>query len=457
MIDALGLLRRFRSNERGNIALLFGLTLVPVVSAAGVAVDYSTASNMRTAIQSEADAAALDAAKAAVDIHTDPAHSSKTPAQRQALVDAKIPQVMAARKTMVDARNSTGGNVTFTGSWDDTLKTQYKVVASINAPKRFRLLSSDATTPVAATAVAVMKYNALLKPGKPEMIRPGFNAGDYNRLFAYCYNKNEADPAKRRTQMTAVTSNGSSGSKMEVEDAEIFKNVTMPECDYDKGETVSWRLLNIRDSRTHKPNWPIDIKGTQIATYYVNGAVTWSVTYVDGVTTTMTTGGTATGAVRETKTTEVWRSDLPTGLNNSSTNPQTRQVYNHYSDTIVNADTGLESFQFTGDQMGYYAPLNMMETVVCSTKDLCNPDKPGSIVPKGSNRTPTPATTKCEPGKFLYIGFEDRPYVPGRPSSDYSTWGSGYWTDRDYEDITFVISCPSLEITDYTRSVRLMK
>lgn len=451
------ILHRFRKNERGNIVLLFGLSLVPTVGAAGVAIDYATASNMRTAIQSEADAAALDIVKAAVDIHTDPTHQNKSASQRQTMIDAMIPAVMAARKTIVDARNSTGGNVTFSGSWDDSLKTQYKVTATIYAPKRFRMLSSEATMQVAASAVAEMKYDAILKPGKPEMIRPGFNAGDYNRLYAYCYNKDEADPAKRRTQMTAVTSNGESGGKMEADDAEIFKNVTMPECDYDKGETVSWRLLNIRDSRTNKPNWPTDVKGTQTATYYANGAVTWAITYVDGVTSTVTTGGTATGAVKQTKTTTVWRNEVPSGLNNTSTNPQTRQVYNHYSDTVVNAGTGLESFQFTGDQMGYYAPLNMMETVVCNTKDLCNPDKPGSIVPKGDNRTPTPATTKCEPGKFLYIGFEDRPYVPGRANWEYSSWGSGYWTDRDYEDVTFVISCPSLEITDYTRMVKLVK
>jgi hypothetical protein len=43
----LKILNRFRSDERGNIALLFGLSLVPVVGAAGVAVDYGKASNMK--------------------------------------------------------------------------------------------------------------------------------------------------------------------------------------------------------------------------------------------------------------------------------------------------------------------------------------------------------------------------------------------------------------------------
>jgi Flp pilus assembly protein TadG len=450
-------LKRFRSNERGNIALLFGLTLVPVAGAAGVAVDYSSASNMRTALQADVDATALDIVKAAVDIHVDPANKSLTPAQRQTLVDNRITQIVNGRRPISQARTGSNTNFSFSGQWSDSLKTEYQVTASVDVKRHVRVLLSDPATAVAASATAAMKYDAVLKSAKPEMIRPGFNAGDYNRLFAYCYNKDEPDASKRRTQMTAVTSNGESGGKMEVNDAEIFKNVEMPECDVDKGETLSWRLLNVRDSRTNSANWPKDTKGTLTATYYANGAVKWATTYADGVTTEVVTGGSATGAVKEVKTKQVWRSDDPTTVNGTSTNPQVRGLYNHFSDTLTDVNSGLETFQFRGDQMGYNAPINIMETVVCTTKDLCNPDKSGSIVPKGSNRTPTPATTKCEPGKFMFIGFEDRPYVPGRPASEYTTWGSGYWTDRDYEDVTFVISCPSKEITSYTQKIWLKK
>jgi Flp pilus assembly protein TadG len=453
----LKMLKKFRSNERGNIALLFGLTLVPVAGAAGVAIDYSSASNMRTALQADVDATALDIIKAAVDIHVDPSNASLTQAQRQALVDTKVTQIVNGRRPISQARMGGNSNFTFTGQWVDTLKTEYQVTASMDVKRHIRVLSSDASTAVSVSATTAMKYDAVLKSAKPEMIRPGFNAGDYNRLYAYCYNKNEPDASKRRTQMTAMTSNGASGGKMEVDDAEILKNAVMPECDVDKGETLSWRLQNVRDSRTNSANWPKDTKGTLTATYYANGAVKWATTYVDGVTTEVVTGGSAVGAIKETKTKEVWRSDDPTTVNGTSTNPQVRGLYNHYSDTLTDANSGLESFQFRGDQMGYNAPINIMETVVCSTKDLCNPDKPGSIVPQGSNRTPTPATTKCEPGKFMFIGFEDRPYVPGRPASDYTTWGSGYWTDRDYEDVTFVISCPSKEITGYTQKIWLRK
>jgi Flp pilus assembly protein TadG len=456
MSRCLNLLKLFRADTRGNIAMLFGLSLVPVAGAAGVAVDYAKASNMRTGLQAEVDATALDIIKAAVDIQTDPAHTSKTPAQRQTLIDTKITQIMNARKPISQSRIGTEANFVFTGAWSDELQTQYRVTASVDVKRMMRVLSSDAATPVAASAIAAMQFNAVLQSAKPEMIRPGFNAGDYNRLFAYCYNKNEPDVSKRRTQMTAVTSNGESGGKMEVNDADIFKNVEMPECDIDKGETLSWRLLNVRDSRTNKANWPKDVKGTLTKTEYLNGAVRWRTVYTDGVVTDVVTGGEAIGAVKETKIKQVWRSDDPTTVNGSSTDPKVRRLYNHYSDTLV-SDAGLETYQFRGNQMGYNAPINIMETVVCSTKDQCNPDKPGSIVPKGDNRTPTPATTKCEPGKFMFIGFEDRPYVPGRPAAEYSTWGSGYWTDRDYEDVTFVISCPTKVIQGFTQKIWLQK
>jgi Flp pilus assembly protein TadG len=427
MASLLKNLREFRSNERGNIALLFGLSLVPMVGAAGVAVDYGVASNMKTSLQAEVDATALDIAKAAVDIHIDAANKTKTQAERQALVDTKVTQIMAARTAIAQARATSGSNFTFTGAWADDLKTAYNVAAHVDVNRNVRLLSSQPTTGVTATATAAMKYDAVLKSSKPEMLRPGFNAGDYNRLYAYCFNKNETDASKRRTKETAVTSNGSNGSGAEVDTNEIFSNVVMPECDVDKGETLSWRLLNVRNARTDSSRWPKDTKTT-------------------------TTTGKGKGKVTET----TWTSADPTG-ENTSTDPKKRTLYNHYSDTLVNPTTGLESYQFTGDQMGYYAPINIMETVVCSTKELCNPDTAGSIVPKGDNRTPTPASTKCEAGKFMFIGFEDRPYVPGRLASEYSTWGSGYWTDRDYEDVTFVVSCPSKEITGYTQKIWLTK
>lgn len=55
------LLRTFLRDQGGNVAMIFGLSLVPIAGAAGVALDYSRASNERTTLQTAADAAAIAA------------------------------------------------------------------------------------------------------------------------------------------------------------------------------------------------------------------------------------------------------------------------------------------------------------------------------------------------------------------------------------------------------------
>jgi Flp pilus assembly protein TadG len=50
---------RFFRDRRGNISMIFGLTLVPLVVAVGMGVDYSLATRMKAKLQSAADAAAV--------------------------------------------------------------------------------------------------------------------------------------------------------------------------------------------------------------------------------------------------------------------------------------------------------------------------------------------------------------------------------------------------------------
>ncbi len=53
------LINRFRRDRSGNIAVLFTLSLLPVMTAVGCAVDYSRAIQLRTKLQSAADAASV--------------------------------------------------------------------------------------------------------------------------------------------------------------------------------------------------------------------------------------------------------------------------------------------------------------------------------------------------------------------------------------------------------------
>lgn len=62
-LRGLSLLREFLGDRRGNIVILFGLALIPMVGAMGVAVDYSFANQSRSKMQAALDFTALSLSK----------------------------------------------------------------------------------------------------------------------------------------------------------------------------------------------------------------------------------------------------------------------------------------------------------------------------------------------------------------------------------------------------------
>jgi Flp pilus assembly protein TadG len=59
MRNLFSLIGRFRKDRRGNIAVVFAIALLPILSAIGCAVDYSLATRMRAKLQAAADAAGV--------------------------------------------------------------------------------------------------------------------------------------------------------------------------------------------------------------------------------------------------------------------------------------------------------------------------------------------------------------------------------------------------------------
>jgi Flp pilus assembly protein TadG len=59
MRNLLSLMNRFRGDQRGNIAVIFVLALLPILSSIGCAVDYSRASLLRSKLLAAADAASV--------------------------------------------------------------------------------------------------------------------------------------------------------------------------------------------------------------------------------------------------------------------------------------------------------------------------------------------------------------------------------------------------------------
>ena len=52
-------LKRFRRDRRGNIAVIFAIACVPLISAVGCAVDYTRATQLRSKLQAAIDAASV--------------------------------------------------------------------------------------------------------------------------------------------------------------------------------------------------------------------------------------------------------------------------------------------------------------------------------------------------------------------------------------------------------------
>ena len=62
--------RRLVADRRGVVAVVFALTLLPLLTAVGAAVDYSRAAAVRVDLHSAVDAAALAIGRAPIELGT---------------------------------------------------------------------------------------------------------------------------------------------------------------------------------------------------------------------------------------------------------------------------------------------------------------------------------------------------------------------------------------------------
>lgn len=346
--------RMFAADRQGNVAITFALTLVPILGLAGGAVDLHQRSRDAATLQGIFDAAAIAGARQAA---LGPAVVKLTAEQH---VAAHISGHLRDYPVMVEVTDS-GRRVRVT-TGDAQMKTTFLGVIGMR------------TLNLNVRATAESQTFRTVTSAKPVVADLDPEAGDYNRMYVYCYDKNRANqPDRGRSQMTAIADNA--GTKYDF---------NMPVCK--EGETISYRLYNVRNARTKPWLWDNNQPGTLIPNNQADWADPWS--------------------------------------NNKS--------YNYYSDTtLVN---GVMVHNFEGG-------VPILETVLCNNLNQCKPNSKGGIIEEGRNRNPRRANRPCEPGKFMYFGWEDRP--PG--------FG---WTDSDYDDIRVIVECPKVS-TQTTTTVRL--
>ena len=137
------MVRRFRRDQRGNVLMMFGLAIIPLMGVVGVAVDYSRASNARQALNAAIDSAALMAARDAQKL---------TDAQLTARINAWIKDNLPA-----DVKTQfTGATVTI----DRTART-IKIAAQGNVPTTAARVLGSTQLPVSTSSQSTWGTNKI--------------------------------------------------------------------------------------------------------------------------------------------------------------------------------------------------------------------------------------------------------------------------------------------------------
>lgn len=152
---ALHRLTRLAANDRGTVAVLFGLLIIPLAIAIGTGIDYGRALQIRATLQNTVDAAALSGASA----YTAP--SAETTAQT--LAQNYITQGTGALPTNVTVKSTT---VTpgSTGSGNNVAYTMYASITA-SVPTTFMSFYESAITVTASATATNPVVNATFDMG----------------------------------------------------------------------------------------------------------------------------------------------------------------------------------------------------------------------------------------------------------------------------------------------------
>ena len=219
-------MRRLLDCRKGNFAVAFAVAIMPVMGAAGLAVDYTRAANVRSFIQSQADMTAFAGAQLGKD------------GDAQRFLDYLD---VATRQRYGDG--DWVGGLSVNAAWVSAVDYRVSVTGSVPVSILGAVPGFPSSVPISVSStvrVAAPRY--VYTP--PTVNELDNEAGDYNRVYVYCFDPDKKnDPkTKGRTQMTAISDNA--GTKYDY---------TMPRCN--AGEALSYKLLNVRLVRDQPKKW----------------------------------------------------------------------------------------------------------------------------------------------------------------------------------------------------------
>ena len=150
-------LDRLRRDQRGNIAVIFAIALLPLIGFMGAAIDYSRANNARTAMQSALDSVALMVSKDLTQgLITTSDVDAKAKAYFTALYTNKDAQSISVSATYTPGTTSSGTTILVTGS--GSIPTDFMTVVGFPPTMGFSA-SSTATWGASLLRVALVLDN----------------------------------------------------------------------------------------------------------------------------------------------------------------------------------------------------------------------------------------------------------------------------------------------------------
>lgn len=116
------LARRFRTDARGNVAVIFALVVIPLVALVGAAVDYTRENSARTALQSALDSAALMISKDAATLTDSAAITARARQYVNSLYAATAAPIQSFNATYTP---NTGSGASILLTADGTMQTYF--------------------------------------------------------------------------------------------------------------------------------------------------------------------------------------------------------------------------------------------------------------------------------------------------------------------------------------------
>lgn len=230
----------FGRDRGGNVAVIFSFALLPLLGVVGGAIDFHRASHDTAGLQAAFDAAALAGARQA--------------AQGSAAVQT------AARNHLNGTIASELAHYPASITVTDDGKT-VRIATRSTMPTAFLGVIGMKTLGIVASSTATSTTIETITSKKPITAQLDPEAGDYNRMYVYCYDDSRRNQSDRgRSQMTAIADNA--GTRYTFD---------MPACK--ANETFSYRLYNVRNARNASWLWDTAQPGTLVPN---NTADPWS-------------------------------------------------------------------------------------------------------------------------------------------------------------------------------------